>query len=146
MLFVARSPLFLMAPTETNVVPEVLHKAAKASQRPWFVLTYMMSEPPNFYWETACAQDLDSLLGHMKHRPNAKIADLLHMSPQGLRDRWSRNRIAFVERGKFEGASVNVYQFAGSASAYCFDHPTVDPDDVHSRKKLLFVDWFRHFN
>lgn len=146
MLVVARSPSFLQASRQEEGVAAMVYKAAKATQRPWFVMTYLVpEEPPTCHFETACAQDLDVLLTHLKQRPNAQIADLLLMTPPRLNEQWTREHISWIDRGQHEGAPVNVYYRTVKGEA-CFDHPEVDPEDVRSRKKVLLVNWSRHFN
>ena len=147
MLFVARSPSFLEVTRLDSKVLAALNGAGRATQRPWLVLTYLLpGEAPNACMETACAQDIETLLDHMKERPKAQPASLLYMRPPTLNDQWSRLNVQFVLRGKVNGVPVYLYDLGGPRGLCLLDGENIDPDDVVQRKVVLHVNWSRYLN
>lgn len=146
MLFVARSPSFIQTTRLPSVAVAYVTEAARAVQLPWLVLTYLLpDEPPDCSFETACTQHIDVLLEHMKDRPTAQLASLIYMEPPSLNDKWTRLRVDFILRGKYQGKSVYLYHVP-QKGLLCLGRLDVDPDDVKQRKHVLRVDSFRHFN
>ncbi len=146
MLFVARSPSFLEVTRVESRALAGLTEASRATHRPWLVLTYLIpGEAPDAAIETACTQDIETLLAHMKQRPNAQPASLLYMAPPHFNDQWSRLYVDFVVRGQADGLPVYLYHLGNRG--YCvLGDENVDPEDVHHRKMVLQVNWSRHFN
>lgn len=147
MLFLARSPSFLEVTRVESKALAGLTQAARSTQLPWLVLTYLLpGEAPNAAMETACSQSIETLLEHMKQRPNAQPASLLYMRPPTLNDQWSRLYVHFVVRGKCNGVPVYLYELGGPRGLCLLDGENIDPDDVLQRKVVLQVNWSRHFN
>lgn len=147
MLFVARSPSFLEVTRVESKALAGLTQAARATHRPWLVLTYLLpGEAPNAAMETACTQDIETLLEHLKQRPKAQPASLLYMRPPTLNDSWSRLYVHFVVRGKCNGVPVYLYELGGSRGMCLLDGENLDPEDVQHRKVVLQVNWYSHFN
>jgi hypothetical protein len=123
-----------------------LTRAARATHLPWMVLTYLLpGEAPNASMETACCQDIETLLDHMKQRPKAQVASFLYMEPPSANDSWSRLYVQSVVKGTANGLPVYLYRL--NNRGYCaLGDETADPDDVKHRKTVLHVSWARHFN
>ena len=147
MLFIARSPSFLEVTRVESKALAGLTEAARSTQLPWLVLTYLLpGEAPNATMETACAQDIETLLEHMKQRPKAQPASLLYMRPPTLNDQWSRLYVQFVLRGRVNGVPVYLYELGSPRGLCLLDGENIDPDDVEQRKVVLHVNWSRYFN
>lgn len=148
MLLTARSPEFIHAHhANAPGVPALLHTAAQRTHFPWFTLTYLTCDDGTGTWVTACAQSLEELRKHIRTVRDPQLAHLLVMAPPrwSSTGQWSRFRVDMVERGKHAVGDVLVYTVAGRGE-YCFDSPEVDPCEVTHRRRVLHINWYRHFD